>query len=109
MRTGRVSAKTMSRRMATWRSASCLTAWDDSVHFVYVTPWRWASKKGIAGNIESGLNLGWKYNWNIDQNSTRDLQYIPIRQQRWWPGLGQNWQTLGADHLLGYNEPDHTD
>ncbi len=79
---------------------------DDNVRFVYVTAWRWASKKGIAGDIESGLNLGWKYNWNIDQNSTRDLQYIPIRQQRWWPGLSQNWQAMGADHLLGYNEPD---
>jgi autotransporter-associated beta strand protein len=79
---------------------------DDNVRFVYVTAWRWSSKKGIAGDIESGLNLGWKYNWNIDQNSTRDLQYIPIRQQRWWPGLSQNWQAIGADHLLGYNEPD---
>jgi autotransporter-associated beta strand protein len=79
---------------------------DDSVRFVYVTPWRWVSKKGIGGDIESGLNLGWKYNWNLNQNSTRDLQYTPIRQQRWWPGLGQNWQAIGAEHLLGYNEPD---
>jgi hypothetical protein len=82
---------------------------DNKVRFVYVAAWRWATKKGIAGNIESGLNLGWKYNWNMDQNSTRDLQYIPIRQTRWWPGLGQNWQTMGADHLLGYNEPDRPD
>ncbi len=82
---------------------------DNKVRFVYVTAWRWATKKGIAGNIESGLNLGWKYNWNMDQNSTRDLQYIPIRQTRWWPGLGQNWQTMGADHLLGFNEPDRPD
>lgn len=82
---------------------------DNRIRFVYVTAWRWATKKGIAGNIESGLNLGWKYNWNMDQNSTRDLQYIPIRQTRWWPGLGQNWQTMGADHLLGYNEPDKAD
>lgn len=82
---------------------------DNNVRFVYVLPWRWASKKGIAGNIENGLNLQWKYNWNIDQNSTRDLEYVPIRQQRWWPGLGQNWQTLGANQLLGYNEPDRPD
>jgi autotransporter-associated beta strand protein len=81
---------------------------DNKVRFIYVTPWRWSTKKGIAGNIESGLNLGWKYNWNIDQNSTRDLEYVPIRAQRWWPGLGQNWQTLGANTVLGYNEPDST-
>jgi len=82
---------------------------DDSVRLVYVLPWRWATKKGIAGNIEAGLNLGWKYNWNIDQNSTRDLEYVPIRQTRWWPGLDQNWQTRGANQLLGYNEPDRPD
>lgn len=79
---------------------------DDSVRFVYVLPWRWVSKKGIAGNIESGLNVQWKYNWNLDQNSTRDLEYVAIRQNRWWPGLDQNWQTRGINHLLGYNEPD---
>ena len=25
---------------------------DNSIRFVYVTAWRWSSKKGIAGNIE---------------------------------------------------------
>ena len=84
------------------------TAFDNSVRFVYVLPWRWVSKKGIAGNIENGLNVQWKYNWNLDQNSTRDLEYVAIRQTRWWPDLAQNWQTRGANHLLGYNEPDHT-
>jgi autotransporter-associated beta strand protein len=79
---------------------------DNSVRFVYVLPWRWTSKKGIAGNLENGLNVQWKYNWNLDQNSTRDLEYVPIRQQRWWPDLSQNWQMRGANHLLGYNEPD---
>jgi autotransporter-associated beta strand protein len=82
---------------------------DNSVRFVYVTPWRWTSKKGIAGNIEGPLNVQWKYNWNLDQNSTRDLEYVPIRQLRWWPGLSQNWQTRGANTVLGYNEPDKSD
>jgi autotransporter-associated beta strand protein len=83
---------------------------DNSIRFVYVVPWRWTSKKGIAGNPgNSLLNLQWWYNWNIDQNSTRDLEYVPIRQTRWWPGLGQNWQAHGANQLLGYNEPDRPD
>jgi autotransporter-associated beta strand protein len=80
---------------------------DNSIRFVYVAPWRWTTKKGIAGNIASGLNVQWFYNWNIDQNSSRDLEYVPIRQTRWWPGLNQNWQTRGANQLLGYNEPDN--
>ena len=59
--------------MATWTSASCPPISTNSVRFVYVAPWRWTTKKGIAGNIASGLNVQWFYNWNIDQNSSRDL------------------------------------
>lgn len=79
---------------------------DNAVSFVRIFPWRWTAKKGIAGNIPGNLNVRWYYNWNIDQNSTLDWEYVPIRQNRWWPTLGQNWQTRGASHLLGYNEPD---
>ena len=84
---------------------------DDSIRFVYVTPWRWTSKKSISGDPGiSQLNVQSWYNWNIDQNSTRDLEYVPIRAQRWWPDLaGQNWQTRGANTVLGYNEPDKSD
>jgi autotransporter-associated beta strand protein len=82
---------------------------ENRIRFIYVTPWRWVSKKGIAGNPGiSLLNVNWWYDWNIDQTSSRDLEYVPIRQDRWWPGLSQNWQTLGANTVLGYNEPDNT-
>ncbi len=80
------------------------------VRFVYVVPWRWTSKKGVAGDPGiSQLNLQWWYNWNINQNSTRDLEYVPIRQNRWWPSLSQDWRSRGSVHLLGYNEPDKSD
>jgi autotransporter-associated beta strand protein len=82
---------------------------DDSVSFIRIFPWRWTGKKGMAGNISSGLNVRWDYNWNIDRNSSLDTEYVPIRQERWWPNLAQNWNTRGANHLLGYNEPDSTD
>ncbi len=78
-----------------------------NVQFIYVTPWRWTSKKGIAGNPgNSRLNLLWWYDWNIDQSSTRDFEYVAIRQQQFWPSLSQNWQSLGINTILGYNEPD---
>jgi len=77
------------------------------VQFIYVTPWRWTSKKGIAGNPPySSLNVNWWYDWNIDQNSSSDLEYVAIRQSRYWPGLGQNWQSSAINTVLGYNEPD---
>ncbi|MEY4387946.1 MAG: hypothetical protein RLY20_3229, partial [Verrucomicrobiota bacterium] len=84
-------------------------ALDDSIRFVYVTPWRWVSKKGIGGDIEGPLNVQWKYNWNLNQNSARDREYVPIRQSRWWPSLSQDWKARAANTVLGYNEPDKAD
>jgi hypothetical protein len=85
------------------------SALENSIRFVRVFPWRWVSKKGIAGNIEAGLNVAWLYNWNLDRNSPLDWEYVPIRQTRWWPSLDQDWSARGATHLLGYNEPDRPD
>jgi hypothetical protein len=84
-------------------------ALENSIRFVRVFPWRWVSKKGVAGNIESGLNVDWLYNWNLDRNSPLDWEYVAIRQVRYWPSLDQDWRTRGVTHVLGYNEPDHTD
>jgi hypothetical protein len=78
---------------------------DQGLGFVRIFPWRWTSKKGIAGGIHQGLNLGWFYDWNISTNSSADMEYVPIKQKRHWPGLDQNWKTRGSLHLLGFNEP----
>ncbi len=82
---------------------------ENNIRYVRVFPWRWAGKKGVAGNIEPGLSVDWLYNWNLDRNSPLDWEYTPIRQVRYWPDLNQDWKVRGATHVLGYNEPDHTD
>ncbi|MES2922478.1 MAG: glycosyl hydrolase [Verrucomicrobiota bacterium] len=82
---------------------------DDGVRFVRIFPWRWTGKKGIAGGIWQNLNVDWFYDWNISTNSSLDLEYVPIRQKRGWPGLDQNWKERGSTHLLGFNEPDRPD
>lgn len=82
-------------------------ALEDSIVYVRVFPWRWVSKKGIAGNIASAVKAHWYYNWNLDQNSTLDREYAAIRQTQWWPSLSQNWQSREITHVLGYNEPDN--
>ena len=82
---------------------------ENAIRFVRIFPWRWVSKKGFAGNIGGNLRPAWWYNWNLDQNSSLNREYVAIRQTRWWPGLDQNWKTRGINHLLGYNEPDHPD
>ncbi|RPJ00246.1 MAG: hypothetical protein EHM39_05150, partial [Chloroflexi bacterium] len=80
---------------------------DDEVRFVYLIPWRWVAKKGSCDVWPEDLNATWWYNWNINQSSPRDMQYVAIKQQPYWPGLNQNWQTLGVNHLLGFNEPNN--
>jgi hypothetical protein len=82
---------------------------DGGLRFVRVFPWCWTSKKGVAGGIWQDLNVGWFYDWNIGANSSPDLEYVPIRQNRHWPGLDQDWEVKGSTHLLGFNEPDRPD
>ncbi|WP_052573848.1 glycosyl hydrolase [Haloferula sp. BvORR071] len=82
---------------------------DGKVRFVRIFPWHWTSKKGIAGDIHQKLNVGWYYNWNLNQNSTAELEYVPIKQKKDWPGLDQDWKARGSTHLLGFNEPDRPD
>jgi autotransporter-associated beta strand protein len=80
---------------------------DKQVQFICVTPWRWTSKKGIAGDPGIGwLNVNWWYNWNVSSSSSRDLEYVAIRQNQYWPSLSQNWASLDINTVLGYNEPD---
>lgn len=80
---------------------------DKQVQFIYVTPWRWLAKKGSCDIAPGELNATWWYNWNIDQTSSRDIQYVAIKQQPYWPGLNQDWASRDVNHLSGYNEPNN--
>ena len=79
------------------------------VSFVRVFPWRWTSKKGIAGVLHRPLDAAWFYDWNIGQKSSPDVEYVAIRQNLHWPGMDQDWREKGINHLLGFNEPDRPD
>lgn len=78
---------------------------DNSVEFVRVLPWRWVSKKGASDLAPDILDAAWHYNWNNSLDSTFDYEYVPIRQQRWWPSYPHARENV--THLLGYNEPDN--
>ena len=82
---------------------------DKGVRFVRVFPWRWVSKKGIAGGIHEKLGVGWFYDWNIGARSSLDLEYVAIKKKQYWPGMDQDWKAKGINHLLGFNEPDRPD
>ncbi|MEK7953241.1 LamG-like jellyroll fold domain-containing protein [Luteolibacter soli] len=79
---------------------------DNAVQFVRVFPWRWVSKKGSCDVSADVLNAAWFYNWNNDQNSTLNWEYVPIRQQRYWPSLPTAKTSI--THLSGFNEPDNS-
>ncbi len=79
---------------------------DSGIGFIRIFPWRWTGKKGFAGDTWQKLGVAWNYNWSINASSSPDHEYVPIRQNRKWPGLNQDWKARGATHLLGFNEPD---
>lgn len=102
---------------------------DGKVSFVRVLRWQYPSKKGWAGSTWSSMpeglkyapqqadltNSTWYYNWGTrpsgdtdEVRKSRNQEYVP---EKW--GAGGSWTNIYsldyASHLMGYNEPDHTE
>jgi len=82
---------------------------DTTVSFIRVFKWDWVSKKGKAGWDPGKINATWYYDWNIGGSSSDDYNYVGIRQNAGWPAWTDINNKKGINHLLGFNEPDHTD
>jgi hypothetical protein len=82
-------------------------ALDNRAQFIRVLPWRWVAKKGASDLSADVLDAAWRYNWNNNLESTLDWEYVPIKQQAYWPALPTTKQNV--THLLGFNEPDQHD
>lgn len=85
---------------------------NDKVSFVRVIPWRWANKKGWAGstiNDADKLNSSWRYDWDNVANSTLDVEYIPMRHNRWWNSYNNINTKKNTTHVLAFNEPERPD
>lgn len=87
-------------------------ALDRRVSSVNIKPWQYLSKKGWAdtGGTTKGpqLRATWYWAWNAGYNSTTDMEYVPCRQHRWWPGASEvNDKTATAS--LSLNEPEHSE
>ncbi len=86
-----------------------------NVSFIKVFPWSWPRKKGwCGGNTDLGrscdiINGDWLYAWNAGGKSSADIDYVPMRHNKNWPGW--NAVTIGKNenHVLGFNEPTHKD
>jgi hypothetical protein len=82
---------------------------DTTVSFVRVFKWDWVSKKGKAGWDPGKINATWYYDWNIGGSSSDNYNYVGIRQNAGWPSWTDINNKKGINHLLGFNEPDHSD
>ncbi len=104
---------------------------DKKTSFIRVRKWEMVSRKGWAGSIwkemPEGLkyvteqcdytNSTWYYNWGSDPVATENPKrtYTNYNQEfvpeKWGAGgSGKSLYTLeDVSHLIGYNEPDHTE
>jgi hypothetical protein len=85
---------------------------DMKISFIRVLDWEWVSKKGYCGSDPTEVSLvkpTWRYDWSAGGATTSTVEYVPIRQTGSWPG----WSDINAlnyvSHVLGFNEPDHTE
>jgi hypothetical protein len=85
---------------------------DETVSFVRVFPWRWTTQKGWSGGDQSlagQLNGSWNYGWNASGSSTLNIEYVPMRHNRYWPSYSEINTKQNCTHVLGFNEPDRPD
>lgn len=88
---------------------------NNTLKMVRVTPWRWLTKKGVGGgNHGNNFRDNWFYNWGsggVESVSFTDREFVPMQWGKW--NVTEKTEALKTQrdvtHLLGFNEPDHTD
>ncbi|MBR0047190.1 MAG: RICIN domain-containing protein [Bacteroidaceae bacterium] len=88
------------------------TALTKRVTSVNVKEWQYLSKKGwghLGGSAGTDkLRATWFWTWSADQSSTKDYEYVPCRQHRYWPSKDDvNSHTATA--AISLNEPEHSE
>lgn len=87
-------------------------ALDRRVSSVNIKPWQYLSKKGWGDTAGASkgpqLRATWFWAWGAGYGSTTDMEFVPCRQHRWWPGADEvNSKTATAS--LSLNEPEHSE
>lgn len=89
-------------------------AFVNKVSFVRICQWNDVDKRGFAGNdlvANEALNTTWFYDWGTADTNKRlkDREFVTQRHGRYWPDMSQVANLGTSCHVLGQNEPDHTD
>lgn len=92
---------------------------DRTVSFIRVFQYDWVSKKGWCqtGTMSKGdaitntnkMKGTWLYTWSADYTSRPNIEYVPEKWQLYWPSWDQINSKESVTHVIGYNEPDHTE
>jgi uncharacterized repeat protein (TIGR02543 family) len=78
--------------------------------FVRVFRWQWIGKKGICnGSLADITRSSWYYDWSAGGESTDDFEFVPMRHNLGWDSFSKINAKQNVTHVLGFNEPDHTD
>ena len=82
------------------------------VSSVYVKPWQYVSKKGWGNTAGTsggdGVRATWYWSWNAGYWSTSNMEYVPCRQHRWWPGVDEV-NSHASTATMSINEPEHSE
>lgn len=83
----------------------------DEVSFIRIIPWRWATKKGWTSgrDLAEALQCSWHYDWNNEAVSDFNVEYIPMRHNRYWNSFENINNKQHSTHALGFNEPERSD
>jgi len=87
-----------------------------SISFIRVFPWRWSNKKGWvdwesanAFAVADVLICAWLYDWKAFEESTQNMEYIPMRYKSDWPDYSNINNKHKTTAALAFNEPDKAD
>lgn len=84
-------------------------ALDQRISSIHIKPWQYTGKKGFGGGSDRAYKLrcGWNYNWDANSTSSIDVEYIPIRQHKYWPSMSDVNGKEASTATLSINEPEH--
>ena len=79
---------------------------------VVIKPWQYVSKKGWGNTAGTsggdGLRATWYWSWNAGYWSSSNMEYVPCRQHRWWPGMSEV-NEHASTATMSLNEPEHSE
>ncbi len=90
------------------------TASNDRISSVVIKRWNYCNKKGWGdtGNNQNEartVRANWSYSWSAGYNSTNDTEYVPHKSHVYWPSWSEINSKSASTHVLGYNEPEHSE